>query len=147
MYEFSVLIRSAPDVDGEWIAHCLNWDVVTQGRSPSHAVEMICEALVMAIEDDLRAGLDPHERREADQAEWDSFAHVLKSGRRVSEHEVEQFLRDHKPSCLVVAAKLFMVPQVVREPLPMDRFRAPSISPPDPFIIAALEESNGHAYC
>ena len=51
MYEFSVLIHAAPDVPGQWVSHCLQWGLVSQGNSPSHAAEMIQEAIVICIED------------------------------------------------------------------------------------------------
>ena len=34
---FTVLVTPAKDVPGQWVAHCLQLDVVTQGDSISHA--------------------------------------------------------------------------------------------------------------
>jgi predicted RNase H-like HicB family nuclease len=41
----SASIYPAPDLKGQWIAHCHESDVVTQGNSAAHASEMLREAL------------------------------------------------------------------------------------------------------
>lgn len=56
------LFRPSADVPGEWIAHCLDLDVVTQGRSLQHSIEMLLEAVVITVEADVNAGLDPFRR-------------------------------------------------------------------------------------
>lgn len=57
-----VLFRPSTDVAGDWVAHCLDLDVVTQGRSLRHAVEMVLEAVVLTVEADVAAKLDPFRR-------------------------------------------------------------------------------------
>lgn len=69
-------ISPAEDVPGEWVAHCLNLDVASQGSTPEHASQMIREACAMVVEEDLRSGIDPLSH-EAPVDEWDAF-HVLR---------------------------------------------------------------------
>ncbi len=47
----NVIIYAAPDLEGQWIAHCLETDIITQGNSAPEALEMIAEAIeVIAIQ-------------------------------------------------------------------------------------------------
>ena len=59
VYSLWLLLRPAADVPGQWLAHCLELDVVTQGNSLQHAIEMAIEAVKMAIEADLEADINP----------------------------------------------------------------------------------------
>jgi predicted RNase H-like HicB family nuclease len=73
MRDLSVLIREAEDLPGCWVAHCLDWDVVTQGDSPLAAAEAIVEALALVAEADLAEGVDPNERCSAPVENWAAF--------------------------------------------------------------------------
>jgi len=44
-FTLRVVLYPAPDVEGQWIAHGLETDVVTQGDSPEHALAMMADAL------------------------------------------------------------------------------------------------------
>ncbi|MFC1642845.1 type II toxin-antitoxin system HicB family antitoxin [Myxococcota bacterium] len=69
-----VVIFPAPDVPGEWVAHCLPIDVVSQGSSVGHAVEMIQEAVALCMLSDAQEGLDPLAvRRPAPRECWEMF--------------------------------------------------------------------------
>jgi len=57
----------AEDVPGCWVAHCLDFDIMSIGDSPQHALEMVREAVGLALADDLNHGRDPHERRADDK--------------------------------------------------------------------------------
>jgi len=50
--EFSlrVVVYPAPDLKGQWIAHGLETDIVTQGDFPEHAIEMMADALKTTID-------------------------------------------------------------------------------------------------
>jgi predicted RNase H-like HicB family nuclease len=74
-----VLVMPAEDLPGQWIAHCLNLDLVTQGNSIEHALEMAGEAIQMVVADDLRDGLDPLERPLAPRECWDLLLEILNS--------------------------------------------------------------------
>lgn len=72
-----ILLNPAPDVEGQWIAHCLDLDVVTQGSSLEHAAIMAREAVDLVIESDVAAGSDPFEREEAPQDDWQRLYKLL----------------------------------------------------------------------
>lgn len=46
-----VSVHPCPDVPGQWIAHDFERDIVTQGNSKEHALEMLEEAVHMVDED------------------------------------------------------------------------------------------------
>lgn len=53
------ILYPAPDLDGQWIAHCLQRDIITQGNSPSHALVMMAEAIDLIAGQNLIAGRAP----------------------------------------------------------------------------------------
>jgi predicted RNase H-like HicB family nuclease len=58
-YFLRVVVRATPDLPGQWVAHCLDFDVVTQGNDPTHAFAMMQEAASMFALHELNAGRDP----------------------------------------------------------------------------------------
>jgi predicted RNase H-like HicB family nuclease len=44
-FPLRVVLYPAPDLEGQWIAHGLETDVVTQGDSAEHALAMMADAL------------------------------------------------------------------------------------------------------
>jgi predicted RNase H-like HicB family nuclease len=91
LYNFWVLVKPAEDVPGQWLAHCLEVDVVTQGDSIKHVLDMISEAVPMVVEEDLSTGRDPHERR-APKEYWNELYQLLNDSEptdlaRVMEHD------------------------------------------------------------
>jgi predicted RNase H-like HicB family nuclease len=44
-FPLRVVLYPAPDVEGQWMAHGLETDGVTQGNSPQHALAMMADAL------------------------------------------------------------------------------------------------------
>ena len=88
VFNLWVLVKPSSDVQGEWVAHCLELDVVTQGRSIQHAFQMAAEAATMVVVDDLDAKCDPLDRRAPDQC-WTDLWKLLKSGKPVTLSEIE----------------------------------------------------------
>lgn len=82
-----VFVEPAEDIPGLWVAHCLDFDVISQGESPKSAVDSVTEAVAMTVVDDLENGLDPNDRR-APAEFWDQLAHVLRHGNQVKLTEV-----------------------------------------------------------
>jgi len=82
-----IIVEPAEDIPGVWVAHCLEFDVISQGENPHHAIDSVTEAVAMTVVDDLHNGLDPNERR-APAEYWDRLAQVLKHGSQVSLSEV-----------------------------------------------------------
>jgi predicted RNase H-like HicB family nuclease len=78
-YNFWFVFKRAGDVPGEWVGHCLDLDVVTQGNSLQHAMQMLSEACSMTVCDDVRSSMDPLDRR-APQACWDSMFNIANHG-------------------------------------------------------------------
>jgi predicted RNase H-like HicB family nuclease len=74
-----VVFFPAPDVPGEWVAHCLPIDVVSQGHSLEHAGEMIQEAVAICVLTDAMEGLDPLAARQPAPPEyWEMFDRMNK---------------------------------------------------------------------
>jgi predicted RNase H-like HicB family nuclease len=94
-------IARAPDVPDQWVAHCPNFDVVSQGDSPWHAFEMVREATQMVIAEDFATGRDPHNRR-APEEYWRPVHLVVDHGRRI-EAETFASMRADEPRAFVVA--------------------------------------------
>ncbi|HKY39613.1 MAG TPA: hypothetical protein VJN18_26925 [Polyangiaceae bacterium] len=74
-----ILLSPTPDVEGQWTAHCLDLDVISQGDSLEHAFKMGREAVDLVIRSDAEAGQDPFERDPAPQEDWDTFHDLLRN--------------------------------------------------------------------
>lgn len=138
MREFSVLIRPAPELEGQWVAHCLNWDLVSQGSSPSHAASMIAEAILLAIREDAEAGLDPAQRRPAPHEYWELFSKTQYNGTRIASADVDRL----PVSESVVIAAVMYLDSVSPRP---EREAYPTPALPRPFMIAELQNQNTSA--
>jgi predicted RNase H-like HicB family nuclease len=55
----NLLIYPAPDLPGQWVAHCLETDLVSQGNDPAHALEMIAEAIELVARQNIEKGRPP----------------------------------------------------------------------------------------
>jgi predicted RNase H-like HicB family nuclease len=83
-----MLIEPAQDVDGLWVSHCLNFDVISQGDTPQEALASLREAVAMTVVDDLENGADPAERSAPTEL-WDRLERVLREGQAVTLSEVK----------------------------------------------------------
>jgi len=137
MREFSLLIRAADDLPDCWVAHCLNWDLVSQGSSPSHAIKSVAEAIVLAIEEDIAADLDPDDRLPAPAEDWELFQRTLQNGMRVAAGDVDRL----PGRTAVVAAVMYIAPVGVR---PERSIQLPPVPPP--FMIAAMSDHDSSAH-
>ena len=71
-FPFRVVIYPAPDLKGQWIAHCLETDIVTQGESTQHALAMMADALETVGAYQIERGMLPVPHlRPAPQEVWD----------------------------------------------------------------------------
>jgi len=82
---FVVILRPVVELPGQWVGHCLDLDVVSQGRSPSHALEMTVEACTMVLMEDRKRGLDPARRR-APIEFWQEFGVLVGRARALAPH-------------------------------------------------------------
>ena len=71
-WDLSILIEPS-EIEGQWVSHCLEFDVISQGDSPSHALEMLQNALEICIREDLESGVRPDGRGPAPREAWDEF--------------------------------------------------------------------------
>lgn len=80
---FSVIVTPS-EVKGQWVAHCLNIDLVTQGDSVQHAFAMALESVRTVVADDLKQGLDPLDRKEAPEECWKLMNETVRHGQPMS---------------------------------------------------------------
>ncbi|MES1204707.1 MAG: hypothetical protein ABUS79_02100 [Pseudomonadota bacterium] len=83
VFNMWVVARPADDLPDQWVAHCLDLDVVTQGTSFEHVIEMVKEASLMVVCDDLAAGKEPTLRRAPDEC-WAEMRQIVTTGKPVS---------------------------------------------------------------
>lgn len=72
-HRLHALIYPADDVPGEWIAHCLDLDIVSQGTNAPHALEMLCEAIKLSVQWAIEENRPPLEMRAAPAEAWEKF--------------------------------------------------------------------------
>ena len=75
-----VVVYEAEDLRGQWIAHVLDFDVMSQGNAPDHAIGMASAAAEICV--------DTIRRREgayqvAPLEEWGRFLRICRTGRVV----------------------------------------------------------------
>ena len=105
LYTAWVLIQPADDLPGVWVAHALDFDVVSQGDSVEHAMQMIAEAVSIVLEEDIESGDDPYARRAPDQF-WERLYDVMAHGERLPLGEIIERARNAGPTvqcCLAVS--------------------------------------------
>jgi predicted RNase H-like HicB family nuclease len=73
--DLHVVVYEDGELPGTWVAHCLDFDVMSQGISRQHAFHMIGEAIELVIAADLAEGLDPRTRAPAPLEDWPPFWH------------------------------------------------------------------------
>jgi len=100
----SVLVTPSSEVRGQWVAHCLNLGVVTQGDSIQHAFMMAREAVLQVVIDDLAQGLDPLEREPADASWWQLVAEIHHGGQALTAVKDPSRIRAALGSLKVVAS-------------------------------------------
>ncbi len=83
-YNLWAVFKPAEGVPGEWTAHCLDIDLVSQGRSLRHAMDMLAEAVLICLLDDIQEGFDLLERPRAPQPCWEELEEILHCGEHVS---------------------------------------------------------------
>jgi len=81
-YSVWVIARPSKDVEGQWVGHCLEFDVVSQGDSLDHAIRRVLDATTMVVADDLHKHRDPRQRR-APEDYFETLSRVISSGQKV----------------------------------------------------------------
>jgi hypothetical protein len=91
-YAAWVVLSPAADVPGAWMAHALEFDVVTQGDNAEDAYRMAADAVEIVLVDDLRRGADPFARRAPAECWW-PLVEVWEHGERLGRPEFMDRLR------------------------------------------------------
>jgi len=84
-YYVHVVIYPAKDILGQWVSHCLENDLITQGNSLDHALCMTAEMLDFTMRDDLEDGKNIRERAPAPEndPDWKKYKDLSTIGREV----------------------------------------------------------------
>lgn len=113
-YPCWAIVEPAMDVKGKWVAHCLEFDTLAQADDPATAVELLLQSTNDIVLEDLRAGVDPLERRApADDEGWSLLRFVAEqsaSDRFDTLREALQVVSERKidESKLVIAVQFFL---------------------------------------
>lgn len=83
-----VLVWPSDDVPGQWLAHCLDWDVLSHGRTPREAVRMVLEAITIVFESEIAERRDPFARKPAPKKEWTRLEGLFRHGAIESNTEI-----------------------------------------------------------
>ncbi len=82
-FTFWFIAHEAHDLPGQWVTHCLDLDLVSQGSSVGDALENICDAVSMVLEE---GHLDRYKR--APERDWDLLRQTQEEGERVELEEL-----------------------------------------------------------
>lgn len=129
-FSFTVYLTRAPDLQGQWVGHCLDVDVVSQGGSLKQAYEMIREAVDMVVLDDLNAGRDPS-KRSAPREEWEAAYAEVRSAAPKLLTISELFERQDSLRFAMAPLVLTFVKQECRRPAELQELKT------RPFVQAA----------
>lgn len=73
-----VVVHQAEDLPGQWVAHVLDFNVITQGLSPEDAIDMAREAAQIVVE--AITGGDAPIYHVSPLEDWGRFLRVCKTG-------------------------------------------------------------------
>jgi predicted RNase H-like HicB family nuclease len=88
-YNLWVVLHPSADLAGQWVAHSLELDVVSQGNSPEQAIEMVAEACAMVVVEDIAHGRDPLSRRAPDEF-WTELTMIVNRGKQMRISEIKR---------------------------------------------------------
>lgn len=119
-YHLWFTVQPADDLPGQWVAHCLDIDIVTQGTSLNHAVQTLLDAVTMTAVDDRLYGRRLIDRSRAPEEYWDVLFDIVRKGVR---GDVEELLRKPNESVAALAGQL-LVQVEVNDQLPVPQVPA-----------------------
>jgi predicted RNase H-like HicB family nuclease len=88
-------ITRAPDVANCWLAHFLDFNIMSQGDSPQQALEMVREAAGLVLADDLNSGRDPHDRQ-SEATDWEPLLRLFDNHTKVLIRQLDQHAGEFK---------------------------------------------------
>ncbi|MFZ4580441.1 MAG: type II toxin-antitoxin system HicB family antitoxin [Myxococcota bacterium] len=122
----SILFKPSKKLRGVWVAHVLDFELVTQGDSLKHAFQMALEAIGLVILADREAGKD-RARRKAPARYWDAFRRVTEEGR-----PIEELGQDGDADAFAVVAQVWVMdrPAAQESPRPPAKAKTAPASRP-----------------
>lgn len=69
VYSCWAIVQPAPDVAGKWVAHCLDFDTLSQADDAETATKLLIEMTKDMVIEDLYEGKNPEDRRAPDE-DW-----------------------------------------------------------------------------
>lgn len=70
VHTLHAVIYPAEQIAQRWVAHCLELDIVTYGRSESDAIAMLADAIATVAEANVQSGQPPLQFRNAPRDVW-----------------------------------------------------------------------------
>lgn len=113
-YPCWAIVEPAPDVQGKWVAHCLEFDTFSQADDPETAVRLLLQSTDEIVLEDLRAGMDPLERRAPQEDEgWALLGYIAEQPKQRVFATFEEMSRNIKEANedlqkVVIAAQFFL---------------------------------------
>jgi predicted RNase H-like HicB family nuclease len=119
VYNAWVVVRPAEDLEDQWVAHVLDFDVVTQGNTVEQAIQMAGEATSLLLIGDLIDGEDPMLRRAPEEC-WEALWETVKHGSPMDPEAIKRMGRkDLRSVAVQIVMKVkSLVPSSTRPPRP-----------------------------
>jgi predicted RNase H-like HicB family nuclease len=137
LYTAWVIVTPAEHLPGTWVAHALEFDVVTQGSSAEDALRMVVEALGITLTDDLQEGLDPFRRRAPAEC-WQQLRQMMEHGERIDGDALGAKIRESRFDALAVMMWLQL------RQVPVDATEGVRKPYDAPFAIASHAATDAH---
>lgn len=84
------LIEPATDIPGQWVAHCLSLDVVTQGDTVGNALLMLQEAVIICVVHYKAMKRDPlTSRTSTPETDWKRYTRAVAKGEQRDAEDAE----------------------------------------------------------
>lgn len=71
-----------------YVSLCCEHNIVSQGDTVIHSIDMICEAIKMSFEDDLANNLDPYGRGPSSEDDQKTFDSIVKNGKLIHQNSI-----------------------------------------------------------
>jgi predicted RNase H-like HicB family nuclease len=110
VYTAWIVLSPAEDLPSKWVAHALDFDVVTHGDSAEHAYRMAAEAVEMVLTDDLRDGVDPYARRAPEDC-WKPLLDIFDNGEPINRPEFIERLQHPAEDSVFAVQMVFRMRQ------------------------------------
>lgn len=92
----SWVVVEPTELEGEWLAHVVDFDIVTQGEGWEGALRNAYDAMASALCADLDVGLDPEKRPPAPPEIRHLLDQVLKNGEPTDRDVIEEKVKGGK---------------------------------------------------